>query len=104
ATPASSTSPGSSPRLEEQEMDKLSATDRRSFLKSSALIAAPVAAVAVPAAAFADDGSRARLARLEDERSVEALHRQFLRHLNGAADCGEFIASSDAVDLGEGLH
>ena len=85
-------------------MDKLSATDRRSFLKSGALIAAPVAAVAVPAAAFADDGSRARLARLEDERSVEALHRQFLRHLNGAADCGEFIVPSDAVDLGEGLR
>jgi len=85
-------------------MDKLSATDRRSFLKSGALIAAPVAAVGVPAAAFADDGSRAKLARLEDERSLEALHRKFLRHLNGAADCGEFIASSDAVDLGEGLR
>jgi hypothetical protein len=27
-----------------------------------------------------------------------------LRHLNGAADCGEFIASSDAVELGEGLR
>ncbi|HLV07184.1 MAG TPA: hypothetical protein VKY80_05875 [Croceibacterium sp.] len=85
-------------------MDKLSATDRRSFLKSGALIAAPVAAVGVPAAAFADHGSRAKLARLEDERSLEALHRKFLRHLNGAADCGEFIASSDAVDLGEGLR
>ncbi len=85
-------------------MDKLSATDRRSFLKSGALIAAPVAAVGVPAAAFADDGNRAKLARLEDERSLEALHRKFLRHLNGAADCGEFIASSDAVDVGEGLR
>ena len=79
-------------------------TDRRSFLKSGALIAAPVAAVAVPAAAFADDGGRARLARLEDERRIAALQRQFMRHLNGAGDGGELIASSDAVDLGEGLR
>jgi len=79
-------------------------TDRRSFLKSGAVIAAPIAAVGIPAAAFADDGSRARLALLEDERAVEALQRKFLRHLSGAGDCGELIASSDAVDLGEGLR
>jgi hypothetical protein len=79
-------------------------TDRRSFLKSGALIAAPVAAIGVPAAAFADDGSRTRLARLEDERALEALQRKFMRHLSGAGDCGEFIASSGAVDLGEGLR
>ena len=85
-------------------MDKLSATDRRSFLKSGVLIAAPVAAVGVPVAAMADDGSRAKLARLEDERAIESLQRKFLRHINGAEDCGEFIASSDAVDLGQGLH
>jgi len=78
-------------------------TDRRSFLKTSALVAAPLAAAA-PVAAFAGDDSRAKLARLEDERAVEALQRKFLRHLNGTADCGEFIASSDAVDLGEGLR
>ncbi len=83
-------------------MDKQT-TDRRSFLKTGAIVAAPLA-VAAPAAALADDGSRARLARLEDERAVEALQRKFLRHLNGAGDCGEFIASSDAVDLGEGLR
>ena len=90
-------------------MDKLSApsaaaTDRRSFLKSGALIAAPVAAIGMPAAALGHDDSRARLARMEDERSLEALHRKFLRHLNGGGDCGEFIASTDAVDLGEGLR
>ena len=79
-------------------------TNRRSFLKSGALIAAPVAAVGLPGAALAGDGSRARLARLEDERAVEELQRKFLRHLNGTGDCGEFIASSDAVDLGEGLR
>ena len=78
-------------------------TDRRSFLKAGAIVAAPIAAAA-PVVALADDGSRARLARLEDERAIGALQRKFLRHLNGAADCGEFIASSDAVDLGEGLR
>ena len=83
--------------------EKSISTDRRSFLKTGALVAAPVAAVA-PVAALADDGSRAKLARLEDERAIEALQRKFLRHLNGTGDCGEFIASSDAVDLGEGVR
>jgi len=78
-------------------------TDRRSFLKTSALAAAPLA-VAAPAAALAGDDSRAKLARLEDERAIEALQRKFLRHLNGTGDCGEFIASADAVDLGTGLR
>ena len=53
-------------------------TDRRSFLKTGAIAAAPLAALA-PAAALADDGSKARLARLEDERAIESLHRAFLR-------------------------
>jgi hypothetical protein len=58
----------------------MSTTDRRAFLKHSALVAAPIAAAAVPAgAALADDGSAARLARIEDERAIEALHRAFLR-------------------------
>ena len=78
-------------------------TDRRSFLKAGAIVAAPIAAAA-PVVALADDGSRARLARLEDERAIGALQRKFLRHLNGAADCGKFIASSDAVNLGQGLR
>lgn len=78
-------------------------TDRRAFLKAGSLVAAPLA-MAAPAAALADDGSRAKLARLEDERAIESLQRNFLRHLNGAADCGEFIASSDAVDLGQGMR
>ena len=83
--------------------ETMTATDRRSFLKTGALIATPLVAVA-PVAALAADDSRAKLARLENERAVEALQRKFLRHLNGAADCGEFIASSDAVDLGTGLR
>jgi len=80
------------------------ATDRRSFLKTGALVAAPLAAAGVPAAALASDGSHARLARLEDERALEALHRQLLQHLNGQADCSAQIASADAVDLGQGLR
>lgn len=84
-------------------MDKLSATDRRSFLKSGALLATPVVAAA-PVAALAADDSRARLARLEDERAIESLQRNLLRHLNGSGDCGEYVASADAVDLGEGLR
>jgi len=78
-------------------------TDRRSFLKTGSIIAAPLA-MAAPVAAFADDGSRARLARLEDERAIEALQRKFLRHLNGASDGGAFIASSDAIEVGEGMR
>ena len=78
-------------------------TDRRSFLRTGSLVAAPLA-MAAPAVALADDGSRARLARIEDERAIEALQRKFLRHLNGTGDCGAFIASSDAVELGEGLR
>lgn len=77
--------------------------DRRSFLKTGSLVAAPLV-MAAPVAALAADDSRARLARLEDERAIEALQRKFLRHLNGTGDCSEFIASSDAVDLGEGLR
>jgi hypothetical protein len=58
-------------------------TDRRSFIKTGALAAAPLA-VALPTAAFAaDDGSKAKLARLEDEKAIEALHRDFLRRFNG---------------------
>ena len=80
-------------------MDKTTTT-RRSFLKTGAIVAAPLA-VAAPARALAADD---RLGRLEDERAVEALQRKFLRHLSGTDDCGEFIASSEAVELGEGLR
>src|SRR5690606_21284765 len=68
------------------------------------LVAAPIAAVGVPAAALAGDDSRARLARLEDERAIEALHRAFLRHGNGSGDCAALVSSSDALDLVEGLR
>ena len=53
-------------------------TDRRSFLKTGALVATPLVAAA-PVAALAADNSSAKLARFEDERAVEALQRAFLR-------------------------
>lgn len=65
--------------------DRMTATDRRSFLKTGALAAAPLAALA-PAAALADDGTKARLARIEDERAIEALHRAFLRQPSALGD------------------
>jgi hypothetical protein len=59
---------------------------RRSFLKGSAILAAPLAA-AVPVAALGDDALKARLARLEDEAAIRALHQAWLRLINtGAAD------------------
>lgn len=59
-----------------------STTNRRGFLKTGAIAAAPLVALA-PAAAFAaDDGSKARLARLEDEKAIAALHREAVRQVN----------------------
>ncbi|HEY6443274.1 MAG TPA: hypothetical protein VIY66_08040 [Candidatus Acidoferrales bacterium] len=54
---------------------------RRSFLKRGALLAAPLAA-AVPAAVIADDGLKARLARLEDEAAIRKVHHAWLRQVN----------------------
>ncbi|MEO6151936.1 MAG: hypothetical protein ABIT09_09370 [Croceibacterium sp.] len=79
-------------------------TDRRSFLKSGALVAAPLAAVAVPASALADDGAHTRLAGLEDARAIEALHRAFLRQFNDGGECGQFVARAGAVTLEQGLR
>lgn len=54
---------------------------RRSFLKAGAL-AAPL--VAAPAAVMAEDGLKARLARLEDEAALRALHREWLAQVNAS--------------------
>jgi hypothetical protein len=56
---------------------------RRAFLQGSALLAAPLVAVA-PAMA-ADDGSARRLARLEDEAAIRALHQGWLREAQSGA-------------------
>ena len=78
-------------------------TDRRSFIKAGALAAAPLAAAA-PVAVLGEDGTRARLARLEDERAIESLHRAFLRRINGQGDCGSYVAAADAVSLEPGVR
>jgi len=57
---------------------------RRSFLKGGALLAAPLAAAA-PAALLAEDGLRARLARLEDEAAIRELHQIWLGRINAGA-------------------
>lgn len=54
---------------------------RRSFLKDGALLAVPLAA-AVPTAVMADDGLKARLARMEDEAAIRELHQTWLRRIN----------------------
>ena len=72
-------------------------TSRRSFLKSGAIVGAPLAAVAVPAAAMADDGTKARLARLEDERAIEVLHRDVLRRFNAGDTVDGFDPGVSAI-------
>jgi hypothetical protein len=71
------------------------ATSRRSFLKTGAIVAAPLA-MAAPAAVLADDGSHARLARLEDEKALAALHREVIRQVNhGERDMGVSALAED---------
>lgn len=67
-------------------------SSRRHFLKSGALVAAPLAAMAVPAAAMAapaaahaDGGTAQALARLKDERALHDLQRALLRETEGTA-------------------
>jgi len=67
--------------------DDASTSTRRSFLKRGALLAAPLAAVAAPAAILADDELKARLAKLENEAAIRKLHQAWLRGINtGAAE------------------
>jgi len=62
-------------------MSAKSISTRRSFLKGGAIVAAPFA-VGAPAAALADDGLKARAARLEDEAAIRRLQQDFLRQVN----------------------
>ncbi len=77
-------------------------TTRRTFLKAGALVAAPAAAIGIPVAAIAaDDGSKAALARLQDERAIEALNRDFLRAFNrgGAKSTANLFADRAAPGI-----
>jgi len=59
---------------------------RRAFLKNGTMLAAPLAAVAAPAAAMADDEWKNRLALLENQAAIRDLHQSWLRTIhNGAA-------------------
>lgn len=65
-------------------MEQDSNSTRRSFLKGGVIIAAPLITVGAPAAAMAADDTRERLARLEDEAAIRALHQGLLRRLNSS--------------------
>lgn len=70
-------------------MSDESKATRRSFLKGGAIIAAPLAAVGAPAAAaLAGDDRQDRLARLEDEKAIRALHARWMRQVNGGDRAG----------------
>ena len=63
-------------------MTKSKTSTRRSFLRGGALLAAPIAAVSVPAAALADDELKTRIRALEDEAAIRELHQSWLRQVN----------------------
>lgn len=76
-------------------MSEESRSTRRSFLKGGAIVAAPLAAIGAPAAAaLAGNGDRDRLARLEDEKAIGALHASWMRQVNGGnyADAAKLYA------------
>jgi hypothetical protein len=60
-------------------MSKEQVSTRRYFLKAGAVLSAPVA---VSVATLANDTSRGRLAQLEDERAICALHQDWLQEFN----------------------
>lgn len=78
-------------------MNKRTTSTRRSFLKSGAVLAAPLAAAA-PAAILADDGLRARLAQLENRATIRELHQSWLRQIHARpGGAGEGAAFDAAV-------
>jgi hypothetical protein len=68
--------------VRENDVTKNPTRTRRTFLKGGALLAAPIAAASVSAVALADDGSKARLGRLEEEAAIRKLHQSWLRRIN----------------------
>jgi len=88
-------------------MEDKSMTSRRSFLKSGAMVAAPVALVATPAVAagVGDEELRMRLARMVDSRAIEALNRRFVSQFNAADERGlaALFADGRAPELGRGI-
>jgi hypothetical protein len=85
-------------------MSKDNTTSRRAFLKTGAIAAAPLAAVGVPVAALAADGSKARLARLEDERAIGDLHGRLLRSIGNGHAPVELFAHGKTSQLQDGVR
>jgi hypothetical protein len=80
-------------------------SNRRSFLKGAAIAAAPVAAAGAATVAVADE-RHARLARLEAEAQVRAVHQDWLRKVNTgeraeAARLHEAVTRLDTDHAGE---
>jgi hypothetical protein len=72
--------------MKEGGMTTDSTSTRRSFLKRGAVLATPLA-VGLPASVMADEGLKARLARLEDEAAIRELHQKWMRQIStGALD------------------
>ena len=87
-------------------MTKDTVSNRRSFLKAGALVAAPLAAPLAAAPALASDDRDARLARLQDEAAIRDLHQAWLRRVNagdhaGAARLKDAVRSLAADHAGE---
>lgn len=88
-------------------MNAKSMTSRRSFLKSGAVAAAPVAIIATPAlaAGMGDDTLRSRLARMEDSQAIEVLNRKFVHYFNAAdrRELASLFADGHAPELGKNI-
>jgi ketosteroid isomerase-like protein len=77
-------------------MNEESRSTRRSFLKGGAIVAAPLAALGAPAAAMAAGDKQDRLARLEDEKAIRALHADWMRHVgSGDLEAAAQLYASD---------
>jgi hypothetical protein len=83
-------------------MSDKSTSSRRAFLKGAAIAAAPVAAASAASAVSADE-RHARLARLEAEAQVRALHQDWLRKVN-AGDPAEAKRLHETVSRVDADH
>jgi len=84
-------------------MSVSTASSRRSFLKGGAIAAAPLA-VAVPAAAMAENEHRARAQRLQDEAEIRTLHQAWLRKAATSSDASMLFADPKAARLPKAIH
>jgi hypothetical protein len=76
-------------------MSEKNAETRRSFLKSGALLAAPL----VPSAVMTGEDLKARVKRLENEAAIRELHQEWLRQVNNRAAAGAEAFDSSVVGI-----